>query len=59
MPTDYYIHNYTRVWKSEWWEMKAGEVRRIADRNNMKGRWLQILHIVSAFIDADALENTY
>ena len=28
---------YTRALKSEWWEMKAEELQRAADRNDMKG----------------------
>ena len=30
------LQKYTRAWKSEWSEMKAGELHRAADRNNMK-----------------------
>ena len=31
------ILKYTRARKSEWWEMKAEELQRAADRNDMKG----------------------
>ena len=31
------LQKYTRVRKSEWWEMKAEELQRAADRNDMKG----------------------
>ena len=31
------LQNYTRARKSEWWEMKAEELQRAADRNDMKG----------------------
>ena len=31
------MRKYTRARKSEWWEMKAGELQRAADRNDMKG----------------------
>ena len=31
------LQKYTRARKSEWWEMKAGELQRAADRNDMKG----------------------
>ena len=31
------LQKYTRAPKSEWWEMKAEELQRAADRNDMKG----------------------
>ena len=31
------LQKYTRARKSEWWEMKAEELQRAADRNDMKG----------------------
>ena len=31
------IQKYTRARKFEWWEMKAEELQRAADRNDMKG----------------------
>ena len=31
------LQQYTRARKSEWWEMKAEELQRAADRNDMKG----------------------
>ena len=31
------LQRYTRARKSEWWEMKAEELQRAANRNNMKG----------------------
>ena len=31
------LHKRTRALKSEWWEMKAEELQRSADRNDMKG----------------------
>ena len=31
------LRKYTRARKSEWWEMKAEELQRTADRNDMKG----------------------
>ena len=31
------LQKYTRARKSEWWEMKAEELQRAADRNHMKG----------------------
>ena len=31
------LQKYTRARKSEWWEMKAEEIQRAADRNDMKG----------------------
>ena len=31
------LHKYTRARKSEWWELKAEELQRAADRNDMKG----------------------
>ena len=31
------LQKYTRARKSEWWEMKAEEPQRAADRNDMKG----------------------
>ena len=31
------LQKYTRAGKSEWWEMKAEELQRAADRNDMKG----------------------
>ena len=30
------LQKYTRARKSEWWEMKAEELQRAADRNDMK-----------------------
>ena len=30
------LQKYTRARKSEWWEMKAEEIQRAADRNDMK-----------------------
>ena len=30
------LHRYTRARKSEWWEIKAEELQRATDRNNMK-----------------------
>ena len=30
------LPKYTRARKSEWWEMKAEELQRAADRNDMK-----------------------
>ena len=31
------LQKYTRARKSEWWVMKAGELQRAANRNDMKG----------------------
>ena len=31
------LQSYTRARKSEWWEMKAEELQRATDRNDMKG----------------------
>ena len=31
------LQKYTRARKSEWWEMKAEELQRAADRNDMRG----------------------
>ena len=31
------LQKYTRARKSEWWEMKAEELQRAAERNDMKG----------------------
>ena len=31
------LQKYTRARNSEWWEMKAEELQRAADRNDMKG----------------------
>ena len=31
------LQKYTQARKSEWWEMKAEELQRAADRNDMKG----------------------
>ena len=31
------LQKYTRAQTSEWWEMKAEELQRAADRNDMKG----------------------
>ena len=31
------LQRYTQARKSEWWEMKAEELQRAADRNDMKG----------------------
>ena len=31
------LQRYTRARKHEWWEMKAEELQRAADRNDMKG----------------------
>ena len=31
------LQKYTRARKSKWWELKAEELQRVADRNDMKG----------------------
>ena len=36
---------YRQVQKSEWWEMKAEELQRAADRNDMKGLYSELKEV--------------
>ena len=39
------LHKYTRACKSERWEMKANELQRAADRNDMKSLYSGLMEV--------------
>ena len=39
------LQKYTQTQKSEWWEMKAEELQRAADGNDMKGFYSELKEV--------------